>query len=108
MPGSRFNRLADNERLLREINEEVELLALDEAEHRRRVDETELEFHCACGRADCHETLLLTVGEYAAVHEAPHRFVVVPGHETPEVERVVEEHPSYYVVEKRPEYQADT
>jgi hypothetical protein len=96
--------LAENERQIREINEDVELLALDAATHRRRVDETEVEFFCACGRADCSSTILLTIAEYAAVHEQAHRFIVVPGHETPQVERVVEEHRSYNVVEKLPEF----
>jgi hypothetical protein len=29
------------------------------------------------------------------------RFAVVPGHELPEIETVVERHPAYLVVEKR-------
>jgi hypothetical protein len=46
------------------------------------------------------------VEEYEAVHRRPHRFIVVPGHENETVERVVEMHPTYSVVEKRPEFQA--
>lgn len=87
------------------MNEEAELVALDDDERREHLETTEIEFFCACGRADCDETILLTAAEYAAVHEVPHRFIVAPGHETPEIERIVERHPAYDVVEKRPSYQ---
>jgi hypothetical protein len=33
----------------------------------------------------------------------PNRFVIAPGHNTPALEQVVEEHDSYAVVEKRTE-----
>jgi hypothetical protein len=101
----RNERIARNERLLRSINWEI-------AEEGLRppagepADEEELVFVCACGRASCSAELLLTVGEYRAVHEQPHRFVVAPGHANDQVERIVEEHPSYWVVEKLAAYQA--
>jgi hypothetical protein len=102
--GSRFRRLAENERLIREANEEAELVAVDEAGRRAHLELVEVEFACACGRPDCRETIVMSVAEYEAAHEAPHRFVVAPGHETPPVERVVERRAEYDVVEKRPAY----
>jgi hypothetical protein len=45
----------------------------------------------------------LTIGEYAIVRSHPRRFVVLPGHEEPDVESTVEIHPGYVVVEKRGE-----
>ncbi|HZU20707.1 MAG TPA: hypothetical protein VE982_05780 [Gaiellaceae bacterium] len=104
MEGSRFRRLAENERLIRDANEEAELVAVDEAGRKAHLDAVEVEFFCACGRADCEETIVMSVAEYSSVHEMPNRFVVVPGHETPEIERVVERHDTYVVVEKKPEY----
>lgn len=100
----RLRRQAANERLLREANWETALLnanALPPA-----ADDEELVFHCACGRTDCAERVALSVAAYADAHRRPHRFIVVPGHVTPELERVVERHPRYTVVEKRPAYQA--
>ena len=102
---ARWQRQADNERLLRESNWEIALMnasAMPPA-----ADDEELLFNCACGRPECDERVCLTVAEYAAVHRKPHRFVVVPDHVTPHIERVVETHPGYAVVEKRPDYQAE-
>jgi hypothetical protein len=101
---SRFERIAENERKIREVNEEAELVAADEDLPAGTSEDTEIEFLCACGRETCDETLLLTLAEYAGVHKEPHRFIIAHGHETPGVERVVETHPTYLVVEKAPSY----
>lgn len=106
MGSSRFKRLAENERLIREINEEAELLARDQDESRDH-GATEVEFYCACGRADCTATIVMSVLEYQAVHEKPHRFIVAHGHLTEPIERVVEHHVTYDVVEKLPEFRSD-
>jgi hypothetical protein len=107
MGSSRFNRLAENERVIREINEEAELLARDQDESRDHLAATEVEFYCACGRADCTATIVMSVLEYETIHEKPHRFIVAHGHVTEPVERVVEHHETYDVVEKRQEFRSD-
>jgi len=45
----------------------------------------------------------MTAAENEAVRAASTRFAVVPHHEQPEIENVVERHPTYFVVEKRDE-----
>jgi hypothetical protein len=108
MSHDREERLAENERFIRDANREIERETEEWlARSSPARDDYELELFCACGRPECHEKLLLTIGEYEAVHAQPHRFVVVPGHANPEIERVVEEDEKYDVVEKLPEYQAD-
>jgi hypothetical protein len=102
----RAQRIADNERFIRDANREIEHETeawLSRGSPGR--DDYELELFCACGRDDCREKLLITIGHYEAVHSHPHRFVVVPGHANPEVEYVVENHGGYDVVEKLPQYQ---
>jgi hypothetical protein len=42
----------------------------------------------------------LTAARYEGAHAQDDRFVVLPGHESPEIERVVEEHADYLVVDK--------
>jgi hypothetical protein len=49
----------------------------------------------------------MTLVEYEAIRAEPTCFVVVPGHERPEIERVVERHPAYLIVEKRQEDAAE-
>jgi hypothetical protein len=98
---AREQRIAENERLIRDANQDVAL----ETEG-LGLDDFEFEFQCACGRDDCDDTVLLTIREYERSHTKPHRFVISPGHAQPAVERVVERHPCFEVVEKLPEYQA--
>jgi hypothetical protein len=98
---ARYRQLAENERLLREANEEIERDAREDGERGIRRGETELEFFCTCGREDCEAKLLLTLAEYEAAGTRPNRFIVAPGHANPAIEDVVEEHDTYVVVEKR-------
>jgi hypothetical protein len=97
--GAREERLAGNEALFREVNERV----AEVAEHFIEVEThgDPVDFNCECGSADCTEQMALTVHEYEAVRAAPTRFAVVQGHEVPDIERVVERHSNYLVVEKR-------
>ena len=58
-------------------------------------------FICECCHDGCADTISLTVDEYEVVRRHPARFVVVPGHVRPTVERVVDAVPGRYeVVEK--------
>jgi len=60
-------------------------------------------FRCECAERLCNRMLELTPAEYERVRAHPRRFVVLPGHERPDIEVVVETQPGYVVVEKRPE-----
>lgn len=98
--GEREKRLARNETLYREVNERVSEVA-------EKLLDTQLEmpvgFICECAASDCTEPITATLGEYEAIRAEPTRFIVVPGHERPEIESVVERRPAYFVVEKREE-----
>ena len=95
----RTRRLAENEALFRNVNEEIGGAAL--AFGRDRA--SRYSFMCECSDADCHRLLELTLAEYEAVRARSDRFAVVPGHALPEIESVVETHAGYEVVEKLPE-----
>jgi hypothetical protein len=60
-------------------------------------------FRCECARLGCNLLIELTLAQYEAVRSHSRRFFVCPGHELPEVERVVENYGNYVVVEKREE-----
>ncbi len=57
-------------------------------------------YFCECARTACREQLELTKQHYEAVRRTPKRFIVLPGHEMPDFESVVERHGSHVVVEK--------
>ncbi|NUR78483.1 MAG: hypothetical protein HOQ28_19630 [Thermoleophilia bacterium] len=101
----RLRRLAENELIRKEANEEIERQAREE-EREGGIRDPELEFFCACGRPDCDAKLLLTLSEYEAA-SGPDRFIVVPGHDNPQIEQVVEAHDRYLVVEKQAGFQPD-
>lgn len=90
----RKRRLAQNEALARRINDRIEY-------QRPRNGESADSFICECVRVDCGGILDLTIAEYARVRSHPRRFVLLPGHEEPDVESTVEVYPGYIVVEKR-------
>lgn len=93
--GSRDEKVAENQALFREMN-----ARLASWEERREAPTERHLFFCECGERACHERVCLTIGEYASVREHPMRFAVLPGHVRPEIERAVEEHERYVVVEK--------
>lgn len=57
-------------------------------------------FVCECGNTVCNETLSVPAGNYEGARAGFDHFLVVPGHEIPEVDRVVERRPRYLVVVK--------
>jgi hypothetical protein len=85
-------RVAMNEATFRRVNEGLET-AQDPGGR--------LSFLCECGRLGCNQLILLTRAEYEAVRANSRRFVLVDGHEMPEVEDVVDRAEGFIVVEKR-------
>ena len=90
----RLRRLAENESVFREVNERIE-----ESAERFRIT-TQARFVCECADPSCTQSIELTLTEYEAVRAGPARFALKSGHEEPDIERVVEEHDRYLVVEK--------
>lgn len=58
-------------------------------------------FVCECGNLGCNATVELTIPAYEQVRTGFERFLVLPGHELTEIERVVERHEDYLVVAKQ-------
>jgi hypothetical protein len=92
MMDASLERLARNQTLFREVNERL----LEMSDGRGEG----IEFLCECSQPECSETIPLSLDEYNEVRSHPKSFVIVPGHETPEVERVTESNGHYIVVEK--------
>ena len=81
-----------NQMLFREVNERL----------RETVGsfEERLEFVCECSNEDCIETIGVTLEAYEEVRAHANLFIVAPGHELLEVDRVVDQGPGYLLVEK--------
>jgi hypothetical protein len=91
----RDRRLAQNEIVFRELNER---LATQDGSLPHK-----LHLICECSDRECLQTLTIEVAEYEWLRQNPRRFAVLPGHEAPAVEDVVERHDRFVVVEKHPE-----
>lgn len=87
-------RAARNEEIFRDINKRIE-----EGAEKHGVATT-LPFHCECESAACLDTIELPPAEYERIVGERYRFVLIPGHEDDEIERVVECRPDFVVVEK--------
>jgi formate-nitrite transporter family protein len=87
-------RAARNEALFREVNENIARL---EERHGATADPV---FLCECANADCADHVPVEPDVYARVRENPRLFFVIPGHEDPQLERVVGTHRDYLIVEK--------
>lgn len=95
MEGSR-RRKAANEAVFREVNERIE-----DIQTRFAVSEAEpLSLVCECDRLQCTEPIQVEVDAYERIRAHPDRFLVLPGHEDPTVEDVVDTGPGHLVVRK--------
>jgi hypothetical protein len=96
---AREERTARNEALWREVNDRI-----DEVDEAMRVlpDDALLSFHCECGEASCTEMISLTPAEYQEARRDVDTFVVLPGHEHPELERPIKQTERYSLVDKLP------
>jgi hypothetical protein len=89
-----LERLVRNQLVFREVNDRIR-------EVRGKFDlQGSTDFICECSREDCTEAVSLAPGEYEAVRSSPTLFVIVPGHETLEVEQVMEVNERFMLVEK--------
>ena len=82
-----------NENVFRLANESIDVAAQRFGSHRG-------EFVCECSRTDCTEMIELMLDEYERVRAHGDRFVIAPGHEDREIERVVERNQRFSVVGK--------
>ena len=93
----RLERQARNEALFREVNERIAQLG----ERAQAWSPDGTDFLCECGEeGGCGQRVRVPLDVYKRVRAQDDRFVVRPGHETPELERAVEWSDTYVVVDK--------
>lgn len=86
--------MAANEARFRELNEGAQ---------ERRRETGDGRFVCECANSGCMTWLVVEATDYERIRRNPLWFIIAPGHDKPEIERVVERHDGYDVVEKPPE-----
>ncbi len=86
-------RRASTEALFRDVNERI-------AESAQRFDADGTDFVCECADPNCTERVEATLEEYEDVRSDGATFLLAPGHEQTDIERVVADRGRYRVVEK--------
>ena len=92
----RLRRIGLNEAVFRAVNEEIEGLA-----ERFALTDDVLDLICECGDGSCAERIRMGHSEYVELRADPETFAVVPGHEFPEAEDVIDKREGYDVVRKK-------
>jgi hypothetical protein len=92
-------RAGAGEAVFRDVNERVA-----EIDRAHGIPQTELaSFLCECAETTCLARVALPIAEYERIRASATWFVLLPGHEQPEFERVVEQADGYVVVQKHGE-----
>jgi hypothetical protein len=86
-------RRATTEALFRDVNERI-------AESAERFDADETDFVCECADANCTHRLTASLAEYEEVRDDPTTFLLLPGHEQGDIERVLSDRGRFRIVEK--------
>ena len=94
---ARQERRARNESLFRDVNERIAGVRQTLA-----VASDEGQFVCECHELGCAARFTCGLSEYEQLRADPTTFAVVPGHEDPSVENVLEERGEYTIVRKHP------
>lgn len=92
----RSDRVARNEASFRAINETLEAGLQRVA---REPDEP-AGLVCECGHPECVQLVYVDLEKYEEVRGDSRRFLIVPGHDIPEVEDVIERAERYAIVQK--------
>ena len=87
---------AKNEELFRNVNERIESLSQTVAPS----DQT-MQYLCECDRPDCYERVKASRKEYESVRADATHFIVLAGHQDPDLERVIFSNDRFLVVEKQ-------
>ncbi len=94
MTDERARRIGLNEALFRKVNEEIE--SLTDAFGAQST----MSVICECGDGHCMERIEISLADYERVRSDPRLFVILPGHEIPDVESIVERMAGWEVVRK--------
>lgn len=84
---------ARTEALFRDVNERI-------AESAHRFDADHTDFVCECSDPNCTHRLEATLAEYEDIRADGATFMTTPGHDDPDIERVVSVGRRFQVVEK--------
>ncbi len=102
------DRMVENEAIFRKYNENVqkglddlcELAEKSGQEPPIEPDDLTLHFYCECSDENCSKRIVMKPSIYKSIHKNRKRFIVIPGHEAPDIETIHKKQKDYTIVEK--------
>lgn len=96
-------RLVENEKVMEALNDRlarrVEEIRSD-ADAGETGDDDEVAFFCECSDLACRGRIRMSPARFRRIHRDPALFIVLPGHETLQVESVVDTWGDHLIVRK--------
>ena len=92
--------MRQNEELMEELNRRMERTLEEIREEDDDDPDAPIGFLCECSHLDCRERIHLRPSRFDRIHRDPDVFILVPGHEIPEVERIVDQEGDFLIVRK--------
>src|SRR6266540_6878247 len=89
-------RAAQSQMMFRSVNDRIKELA-----DQRVSPGQELDFACECADDRCVEKIPLSALQFLAIESDENQFIVLRGHDVPEVEDVIAERDGFLIVSKR-------
>jgi len=89
-----------NERLRQNLADLKQMAAEDGQESFMADMDDRLAFYCECSDENCQKRLNISPDRFQEAHKRRNRFVVLPGHQVPQIEHIIVREPEYLVVEK--------
>jgi hypothetical protein len=89
-----------NEKVKQTFDEIVEQAKESNQEYLIHTDDTALHFYCECSDENCRRRIQIQPSLYHRIHKNRRCFVLIPGHETNLIERIISNTDTYNIVEK--------
>lgn len=101
-------RMAENEVVFRQYNESIQdgidqltKMALEDGQESHiMAQDMPLHFYCECSDENCTQRIKLTPASYTAIHKKRDHFIIVHGHKSETIERVISVTQDFDIVEK--------
>ena len=97
MADDRTARVGQNEALYRIVNERIMKLHPGSA-----MQEHEFGIVCECASLGCQKQIPIRPEVYEQTRARSDHFIVIPGHQLDDMEKVIEDHGAFIVIEKTP------
>jgi hypothetical protein len=96
-----LQRRADNEVIFEKANDVIAKVA-----QRMQDDpEEEVRFLCECSDSSCAAQVEVTVDEYKDIRRRDNVFILLPRHDDPRIENIVDTNPRFVLVQKKEQFQ---